>query len=563
MPIPPEMIHRGAEILTLFRDIRIFEVFLTRWFEVCDGITIIRPIYGVWIRGIQQEFDAILSQHERVEDLYGLSELVWRNTQHSITVDGTTSTLEWGARHTGRHLRWETLGALCSAVGLIAIDMSEYDSAFNSARAKGIAKDKRTMTETIRKAIEEVLAFCRYCETTTDVYVCNLYESVLLLESLRGDAYSGAWHRMGEVVDTVISLGYHQEKRADVNTPFYIAELRTRLFDQIYGHDKNISTFLGRPPRLSHRYCVTQLPLDLSDEELCLQGAELQTAISRLNDGWNSDNRFRRSTWRRVWAQHARIREDILEIVLGTSVEGMATKAEKIRGRIRQTNDSMPEFVKADVIEILNNMHSDVHPLVSQWERERIPLNTMNLVWIHGGIIHTEFLLERSLVNRLKSSDVSALIPKARALLTVILAAVSKRDQMRDFTIDMIALLVAYGLPAAGVIGVEMLKQEQTREYTPDILPRSKVIQDLSVFVSALATVSPGEGNYTICDQGRKVLEKILDKILSPQPHQPATGIPHNDLGNDTSLYFPTGNDAEFMQWLDNLEWERGSLFNQ
>ena len=244
--------------------------------------------------------------------------------------------------------------------------------------------------------------------------------------------------------------------------------------------------------------------------------------------------------------------------MLGTSIDNMASKAEKIRERIRQTNASMPEFVKADVIEVLNNM--DAHPLVKSWERERIPVNMMNLIFIHGGIIHTEFLLERSLVNRLKSTDMGALIPKARSLLGLVLAAVSKRDQLRDFSVDMIALLVTFGLPAAGVIGVEMLRQEQTREYTQN-LPRSKVIQDLSVFVSALATVGPGEGNYAICHHGQKILERILDKILS----QPATGAAqtHEMINNDTSLYFPTGNDAEFMQWLDNLEWERGSLFNQ
>jgi len=110
-----------------------------------------------------------------------------------------------------------------------------------------------------------------------------------------------------------------------------------------------------------------------------------------------------------------------------------------------------------------------------------------------------------------------------------------------------------------------MLRQEQSHEYTPDILPRSKIIQDLSVFISALATVGPGEGNHAICNQGRKVLERVLDKILSPVTSQPSTDIViEQSMANDpSSMYFPTGNDVEFMQWLENIEWERGSLFNQ
>lgn len=393
LPIPPEMIHRGALILTLFKDITLFEIFLTRFFEVGDGITLMRPIYRVWMSGLEQ-FSTILSQygHENIEGLYGLSELIWRNTRKSIAMNGTTSALEWAALQTGQNLRWETLGALCSAVGLITVDLSEYDSAFRSATARGIAKDRRTMTETMKNAMEETLAFCKYCDSITDVYVCILYESVLLLESLRGDAHSGSWMRMGETIDTSILCGLHGEKKADETTPFYVAELRTRLFDQIFGHDKSISTFLGRPPRLGHRYCVLQLPLDLSDEELCLQGDELQRAISRLNDGYNVDNKFNRSTWRRVRAAHIKTREDILEIVLGTSTEDIAGKAQKIRERIQQINGSMPDFVKADVIEVLNSMHSDTHPLVRQWERKRIPINVMHLIYCHIQIIHTEYV---------------------------------------------------------------------------------------------------------------------------------------------------------------------------
>lgn len=108
-----------------------------------------------------------------------------------------------------------------------------------------------------------------------------------------------------------------------------------------------------------------------------------------------------------------------------------------------------------------------------------------------------------------------------------------------------------HGLPAAGVLAVEMLKQEQQRQYTPDILPRSETIQDLSVFISALAAVASGEGNFFICDQGRRALSRVLDQILAPTP--PSVVLPYDDA----SLYFPTGNDADFLQWLDNVEWDK------
>ena len=118
-----------------------------------------------------------------------------------------------------------------------------------------------------------------------------------------------------------------------------------------------------------------------------------------------------------------------------------------------------------------------------------------------------------------------------------------------------------HGLPAAGVLAIELLKQEQSRLYTPDILPRSETIQDLSVFISALAAIGPGEGNYSICNQGRRALKKVLDQILSPNPG-PATHSSELPAFDDMSFYFPTGNDADFLQWLENVEWDKTNFMN-
>ena len=121
--------------------------------------------------------------------------------------------------------------------------------------------------------------------------------------------------------------------------------------------------------------------------------------------------------------------------------------------------------------------------------------------------------------------------------------------------------LANQGLPAAGVLAIELLKQEQSRLYTPDILPRSETIQDLSVFISSLAAVGPGEGNFSICNQGRRALKKVLDQILSPTV-APVPGMSDPVPFDDMSLYFQTGNDAEFLQWLENVEWDKGGWVN-
>lgn len=151
------------------------------------------------------------------------------------------------------------------------------------------------------------------------------------------------------------------------------------------------------------------------------------------------------------------------------------------------------------------------------------------------------------------------MIPVSVRMLKLVLLAQSKRDYFRDFQGDLIYLLALHGLPAAGVLAVEMLKQEQTKQYTPDILNRSETVQDLSVFISALAAVGPGEGNFSICDQGRRALKKVLDQILSPNPPPAVSASGEPPVFDDSPLYFPIGNDAGFLQWLDTVEWDKNS----
>ncbi|KAK5000924.1 hypothetical protein LTR28_012949 [Elasticomyces elasticus] len=158
------------------------------------------------------------------------------------------------------------------------------------------------------------------------------------------------------------------------------------------------------------------------------------------------------------------------------------------------------------------------------------------------------------------------LIPVARDLLALVLLVMSKKDFLRDFQGDLVWMMADHGLPCAGVLAIELLKQEQSHQHDP-ILPRSETIQDLSVFISNLATVDPGEGIYAVCDQGRRALKRFLDKILSPGPSAASTEVGNNDtrvgqssaaagVGGDLSLCWPTGDDSEFLQWLESAEWE-------
>lgn len=304
-------------------------------------------------------------------------------------------------------------------------------------------------------------------------------------------------------------------------------------------------------------------PLDLSDDQLMLEGADLEAALATLDShGWNVNGKINRITWLRVWFQYCQIREDILEIALGTSEEDITSQADNVRRKMDRLEQSRPDFMKVTPEQILTDplgvgLSSDPGRSFEHDDQMTRQVGAGLVTCIHGGILHTEFLLQRALCSRLKK-DTKQLIPIARQSLKIVLFAQSRRDLFRDFQGDLVYLLLTNGLPAAGILAVELLRQEQTRQYAPDILPRSEIIQDLSVFVSALAAVEPGDGNFSICDQGRRALKRVLDQILSPSPLAPSLGSGEAHFYEDSSMYLPIGNDAEFLQWLDHAEWDKG-----
>ncbi len=159
---------------------------------------------------------------------------------------------------------------------------------------------------------------------------------------------------------------------------------------------------------------------------------------------------------------------------------------------------------------------------------------------------------------------------------------------------DVTMILIVHGLRCAAILGVELLKQEQRAVYpeTP-LLPRSQTIQDLSVLANRLGATDPSDGAYSICQQGRKLVTRILDKILTPKPppppptqyqhpaptpmemdlpeHFPAQNDSLNVLGPHTPVMEPTytyyaqlglGNDLDFMQWLQNTDMEQADVWN-
>lgn len=119
-----------------------------------------------------------------------------------------------------------------------------------------------------------------------------------------------------------------------------------------------------------------------------------------------------------------------------------------------------------------------------------------------------------------------------------------------------------FGLPSAGVLAIELLRQSQIPESNPSF-PRSEVIQNLSRFAANLEyMIWPHAGNYEICQQARKVLRHILDRVLSAPPAIPYAVTssvaefdfaPMDWLTSDDTVNW-LNRDSDFMKWVDSLD---------
>jgi hypothetical protein len=83
-------------------------------------------------------------------------------------------------------LRWEVIGMILACVGLVAGNLSDWDSIFDDIRDDIV--DRVTFSERMRNASELVLCFCYECETLNDLYICFIYEGLCLIELLKGDS---------------------------------------------------------------------------------------------------------------------------------------------------------------------------------------------------------------------------------------------------------------------------------------------------------------------------------------------------------------------------------------
>ncbi|KAL4782547.1 hypothetical protein BJX76DRAFT_369104 [Aspergillus varians] len=436
------------------------------------------------------------------DDLRGLAAQLSEHSRIALRDEQDPQT--WLASFTGRHTRWETLGILYTYWAFGAVSSTpESKPVSRYCRAHPSVRGPRELMVHFKHHAQLCIDLCRQLGSINVLYVYLLYKHNILESILNGDKSLPCWTQHGELVAVATSLGLHREPQSETKPLTPQREMGRRVYAAVFNIDKVLATFTGRPPMLSLAYSSTPLPLDLSDHVL-LSGDLAAATASLDSHGWSKDGRIYSTTILRARTMFARIRHDILElfeasreILSGESTE----RATTLKRTTQQTYLQLPESMQYSAA------RAEEDPAVSGSDLYAQILTRLEFLL-------NMFLLERLLARHKVVPD-QGLIDVSQEMLVLTLTFWKKKDRFVGLYSDFEWLVMSYGVPSSGILCLELLRQATHPESHVLTIPRSEVIQNLSLLVAYLEWIQPSASCRETVSFIRKVLAQSLDRVLN------------------------------------------------
>ncbi|MCJ1384382.1 hypothetical protein MMC17_007498 [Xylographa soralifera] len=547
-----ERISLGTGILKHFPEQQLCWRLITRHILSCD-VELHIPSMKYSLESIWSTYGEFLNEPRSHESLTTMAQTLLHN--ELVPIPTCRSTGEWLESFTGSRLRWEIIGTFFAIFGLAVMSMPDLIG--NSlVKEDEIFRDRRKYARKMSECAEACLILCDDSSAVNEYVVWLMHHIHTLNTFYSGDASRQLWRRHGAIASAITSLGLHRGSDATNSPSTMVAELRKLIFVAAFISDKQLATFTGRPPALSRRYSVCQLPLDLTDVELMADDETLKVIIDTKLDcnGWRKDTTVTQSTTGRAWMVMAMIRDEILELSLGPDIGSSYLRRDDVKQRSEQAYASLPAHLRLQPGD----------PMFLQTASDMLILR-VNL--------SLEFLLNRFLLERLpddgSQQNKQDMLNTAKEMLDRIIILSANRDRLHEHQVGFSWAIVYFGIPTAGVLAMELLKQSKYPNLYPLTLPRSEVIQNLSIFIGCLGSIRPTQGNYTLCVRMRKVIRRILDQVLEPVSAFNAQLTPssmeaesHFVPDIDISSVMGPTDDPDFAEWLSSVDWTKGPWVN-
>ena len=239
--------------------------------------------------------EAIVDKHDlrRSAPSPQLISQVLESTSRPFTMTQTLEAQDFHILCSGENLRFEMIGCLLATAGR-SLTFGFAPDVFSDPANRAL---KSQFIDELLRASTTCLFLCTMLATVNDLTIWLYYENYMFTTMMCGYAGPPSWRRVNELATQIYALGIHKASTS-ANVPVWLKETRLRIFCSSYNQDKSLSTFVGRPPRISKRYTDINLPLDLSDEDTVGDNDVLNRAIQALDkDGWNTKGRWLRASW--------------------------------------------------------------------------------------------------------------------------------------------------------------------------------------------------------------------------------------------------------------------------
>lgn len=168
------------------------------------------------------------------------------------------------------------------------------------------------------------------------VICIHLFSSSVLIKlcAFLGPA---VWRRLGDLSADIFGLEVHREATV-AKVPFFLAECRRRIFVAAFTWDKLLATLFDRPPRIPGYYADCRLPLELTDDQICLTGlSDREQASLELNGGWYAGSSNISASWIRALYLLAQFKEETLMHQLKPLNQETRSKLESVHSFSRKT----------------------------------------------------------------------------------------------------------------------------------------------------------------------------------------------------------------------------------
>ncbi|KAH6629930.1 hypothetical protein B0J18DRAFT_474431 [Chaetomium sp. MPI-SDFR-AT-0129] len=424
---------------------------------------------------------------------------LFQSSYQAIPGTKLTTPSQVGQSIAGENLRWETIGNMIAMASLCLVHIHDRDLALLDPEKRS----KNDLIPPFNSSTDGIMTLTSASPVVNELLVCLKYNHLLLAFHRFGDSSHHVYSIFMELASSVYATGMHQDRTVSsgpADHPGFMHQWRRRCFTAIFSLDKTVATILGRPPIIHRHYCVLDAPLDLEDDDLT--GPQCEHELQKLDqNGWNTDGRRRSTSYMRLRYLLAMLREEALELLLGSSV-GPPDRAH------------CPSNMK----------YSSAVTSTATLS----PHDTWFLLGFYIDYLYSTFLVFRSKAQQDQSPEtLEMLLFAAKDVLSTVLIFNEQRELLREVRSDFSAVFLPYGLPCADVLATELLRRSVPFPYPVGSagsagphLPRSEVIRELTVYVSCLGWVPRrGSHNSKFCKEVQARLTRVLDQIIdAPLP---------------------------------------------